>query len=84
VIHHEGQSTRQVQEASFINLWRSRHRLYDKHYGLAKKRLAKYLVRGGMRRKTWVARRAEKRGELDATAAASRIRAYRGALACFE
>lgn len=33
VVHYEGQSTRQFREAMFIQLWRSRLRLFDKHHG---------------------------------------------------
>jgi N-acetylglucosaminyl-diphospho-decaprenol L-rhamnosyltransferase len=84
VIHYMGQSTRQIQEASFVNLWRSRRRLYDKHYGPAKRWLAKRLVRMGMWRKTWVTRREEKRGQLTRREAASLIQAYDGASGLFK
>jgi GT2 family glycosyltransferase len=84
VVHHVGQSTRQIQSDSFVNLWRSRRRLYDKHYGPLKHFVAKHLVRAGMRRKTRIALQAKKRGELDAEQATSRVQAYHGALACFE
>ncbi len=84
VIHHEGQSTSQIRAESFVNLWRSRCRLYEKHYGPVKKWLAKRLVRAGMKYNTRLAQRAEKRGQLDHAEAASRIQAYNGALAHFE
>jgi N-acetylglucosaminyl-diphospho-decaprenol L-rhamnosyltransferase len=79
VIHHEGQSTAQIREDSFVNLWRSRRRLYDKHYGPIKRRLAKRLVRAGMRRKV-----KEAQGERGKQAAESRLRAYVEAMACFD
>ena len=33
ITHLGGQSTRQFREAMFVALWRSRYRLFDKHYG---------------------------------------------------
>jgi len=51
VIHHAGQSTGQVPIPSFINLWTSRARLYRKHHGPVRRRLARALVRLGMRRR---------------------------------
>ena len=84
VVHHEGRSTRQIREESFVNLWRSRRRLYDKHYGPLKGWLARLLVRIGMRQKTWVVRRAAQRGDLDAVEAAAQIRAYTAALTQFQ
>lgn len=32
VVHYEAQSTRQFREAMFVELWRSRLRLFDKHH----------------------------------------------------
>jgi GT2 family glycosyltransferase len=84
VIHHEGQSTRQVQEESFVNLWRSRRRLYDKHYGPIKNWLAKRLVRTGMKLRVRMTKRKAKQGELDKAEAATQIRAYTSASACFD
>jgi N-acetylglucosaminyl-diphospho-decaprenol L-rhamnosyltransferase len=84
VVHHEGRSTRQIREESFVNLWRSRRRLYDKHYGPLKGWLARLLVRTGMRRKTWVARRAAHHGDLDVAEAAAQIRTFTAALAQFQ
>jgi GT2 family glycosyltransferase len=50
VIHHAGQSTAQVPTSSFVNLWTSRARLYARHRGPLTRRLARALVRAGMRR----------------------------------
>lgn len=83
VTHHEGQSTRQIQVDSFINLWRSRRRLYDKHYGVVKKRLAVKLVYWGMRYRIRTTVREEKRGLLSSPEAQSRALAYSGALKSF-
>ncbi len=51
VIHHAGQSTAQVSTFSFVNLWVSRARLYARHHGPLTRRLARALVRAGMRRR---------------------------------
>ena len=40
VIHHGGASTRQFRSQSFLNLWRSRQRLYDRFYGPVRRWLA--------------------------------------------
>jgi GT2 family glycosyltransferase len=50
IIHYGGASTKQVQATSVLNLWRSRSRLYRKHYGPLTNFLAYHLVRIGMRR----------------------------------
>jgi hypothetical protein len=51
VVHHAGQSTSQVPIRSFVNLWASRARLYARHHGALKRRLAQAMVRAGMRRR---------------------------------
>jgi N-acetylglucosaminyl-diphospho-decaprenol L-rhamnosyltransferase len=50
IVHYGGQSTSQIRAQSFANLWRSRHRLYTKHYSPLRVRLAAQLVRAGMKR----------------------------------
>ena len=51
VVHHAGRSTGQVPVPSFVNLWTSRARLYARHHGPVTRRLARILVRVGMRRR---------------------------------
>jgi GT2 family glycosyltransferase len=51
VVHHAGQSSGQVRVPSFVNLWTSRARLYARHHGPLTQRLARLLVRVGMRRR---------------------------------
>jgi len=51
VTHLGGQSTSQVKPWSFINLWKSRLHLYDKHYPSWKHWIARQLVKLGIRRK---------------------------------
>ena len=84
VVHYEGQSASQIREESFVELWRSRRRLYEKHYGPAKRWLATGLVRAGMKRKTRLTRRRERGGEIDRTEAATLTRAYSRVLAAFD
>ncbi|MGQ9888087.1 MAG: glycosyltransferase family 2 protein [Aggregatilineales bacterium] len=48
VVHLAGQSTRQAQARSVLNLWASRLRLYDKHYPAWKAALARRMVAAGM------------------------------------
>jgi GT2 family glycosyltransferase len=48
IVHYGGQSSRQIQATSFVNLWRSRHRLYQTHYSPLKKRLAAMIVMRAM------------------------------------
>jgi len=51
VVHHAGRSTGQVPVSSFVHLWTSRARLYARHHGPVTRRLARSLVRAGMRRR---------------------------------
>ncbi|MEA3374772.1 MAG: glycosyltransferase family 2 protein [Chloroflexota bacterium] len=76
VIHHAGKSSEQVQVRSFVALWRSRIRLYEKHYPAWKRRLARLTVTLGMHRKIRQARAAHRRGEMDATELKARLEAY--------
>jgi N-acetylglucosaminyl-diphospho-decaprenol L-rhamnosyltransferase len=48
VIHHGGASAGQFRSRSFLNLWRSRQRLYNRFYGPVRRRLAAKIVRLGM------------------------------------
>jgi GT2 family glycosyltransferase len=84
VVHYEGQSTGQVKTQSFVNLWRSRRRLYEKHYRPLKRWLAWRLVRMGMKYRAWNAERDKEREVLDQADADARIRAYRSVLAQFD
>jgi len=73
VVHHAGKSTGQVHVASFVALWRSRLRLYDKHYPPSKRRLAHRLVRLGMRWKMRQSRAAHHRGEINTAELTARL-----------
>jgi N-acetylglucosaminyl-diphospho-decaprenol L-rhamnosyltransferase len=51
IVHYGGESTRQVPAQSIINLWESRARLYHRHYGRFRTKLATWLVNKAMKRK---------------------------------
>lgn len=78
VTHLEGRSTRQIRPESVLNLWRSRFRLYHKHYSPLRVALIRAVVRLGMRRKIGQARRD---GALTAAQRDALIAAYRAVAA---
>ncbi len=80
VVHHAGRSTAQIRVASFVALWRSRLRLFEKHYSPLKRRLARRLVRWGMRWKMHQARAAHRRGEIDSGELTARLDGCRSVL----
>jgi len=51
ITHLEGKSTSQIRPESIVNLWRSRFRLYEKHYSPLRVAAIRRVVRLGMRRK---------------------------------
>lgn len=77
VTHLAGQSTGQMRPQSLINLWTSRMRLYQQHASPLKFRLARWLIRPGMRRQIGLARRAFAAGVLSAAERDALIDAYR-------
>jgi len=79
VIHHEGQSSRQIPWTSFRRLWRSRFRFYAKHrkryprgfvWGL------RGLVRTGLALRGWLARRRFAQGKISGQELAEELAAY--------
>ncbi len=48
IVHHAGGSTRQFRDEMFVALWRSRFRLFNKHYGPVFNLTARLLVRLGL------------------------------------
>ena len=75
VTHHGGASTRQFRSQSFMNLWRSRRRLYGRFYGPVRRWLAGRIVRLGMGGESRRARAAAARGEITAAEMAERLTA---------
>jgi len=76
IVHHVGQSTGQFREDMYVELHRSRYRLYEKHYGTSFRRIARCLVRLGIAYKALQVRWAHLRGNLDAEGLKRRLRAY--------
>jgi len=74
VVHHAGQATRQVRRISFVNLWRSRARLYRKHYHPVYVRMAGWLVQLGMH---WQARVTRRRTDLTPAELAEQLAVFR-------
>ena len=76
VTHFGGQSTIQIQAASFLNLWTSRRQFYGKYYSPLKVWLATQIVRVGMRRKASEDVEAADRGELSQADLTERLHCY--------
>ena len=57
IVHHSGGSTRQFRDEMFVALWRSRFRLFHKHYG----RVFNLAVRGLVRLGLWAEMRRARR-----------------------
>ncbi len=77
IVHHEAQSTRQFREQSFINLWRARFQLFDKHYSAAFRFAAKWLVRLGLGSLTRRSRKDARNGLVTQDELKKRLDAYR-------
>ncbi len=77
VVHLAGKSTGQAKPQSVINLWRSRLRLYQKHYSALRYHAARQLIHLGMRRQIALAERAFAAGSLSAEQRDALIGAYR-------
>jgi hypothetical protein len=75
VVHHGGASTRQFRSQSFLNLWRSRRRLYSRFYGSVRRWLAGRIVRLGMWAEVRRARAASARGEITSAQMDERVAA---------
>lgn len=77
IIHLAGESTRQFRDKMFVALWRSRYRLFEKHYSHLYQRAVRIIVRVGLRRDAGRTRRALRRGDIDPNEAERRLAAYR-------
>jgi N-acetylglucosaminyl-diphospho-decaprenol L-rhamnosyltransferase len=72
IVHYAGGSTSQFRDEMFVALWRSRFRLFDKHYGPVFNWVARLLVRLGL----WAEMRRVSQSQ-DGQALARRLSAYR-------
>ena len=73
IVHHVAQSTRQFRDRMFVELWRSRYRLFDKHY----EPLYRWMVRRIVRLGLWRDAQRVRRGDATVEERGSRLRAYR-------
>ena len=76
IVHHEAQSTRQFRDAMFVELWRARKRLFDKHYSRAFRFIVALIVRVGLWNESRKVRAAAKNGLVTQDDLAKRLAAY--------
>jgi GT2 family glycosyltransferase len=76
IVHHGGQSTRQVRPEMVVALWTSRLRLYRKHYPAWKLTAARWLVRRKMRAELRLTAASLAHREIDEKTHSALARAY--------
>jgi hypothetical protein len=76
VVHHAAQSTRQFKEKMFVELYRSRARLFDRHYGPLRRWAVRAIIAAGMVNLALGDLRSTVRGRLDGTNLRTRLAAY--------
>lgn len=78
IVHHAAQSTRHAarRDAMFVELWRARWRLFDKHYSPRFRWAARQIVRLGLWNETRKARAAARAGTVTQDELARRLDAY--------
>jgi len=77
IIHHGAQSTRQFRHRMFVELHRSRYRLFAKYYSPTFCWGARQIVRLGLSREIWRAWRDRQRGRIAEEEYDNRLAAYR-------
>ncbi len=77
IVHHVGQSTKQFRADMFVELHKSRYRLYEKHYSRWFRCMARLLVTVGLAYRSARDRWAFRRGRLDREDLENRLDAYR-------
>ena len=77
VVHHGGGSARQFRSKMFVELYRSRFRLFRKHEGPVYNLLVRGVVRLGLASEARKARQAAARGEIDRLQLEETLEAYR-------
>lgn len=73
VVHHEAQATRQFRDKMFVELWRARKRLFEKHYSPMFRWIAWRIVRLGL----WNEARQARASMVTQDELARRLDAYR-------
>ncbi|OGO04652.1 MAG: hypothetical protein A2Y73_00975 [Chloroflexi bacterium RBG_13_56_8] len=76
IVHLVGQSTKQFRDEMYLALWRSRYRLFGKHYSRLYGLLVRLIVRAGLRREVRRAREALRQGDISSDIAQRRSAAY--------
>jgi N-acetylglucosaminyl-diphospho-decaprenol L-rhamnosyltransferase len=76
LVHHAGQSTRQVRAGMFVALWRSRFRFFARYYSALFNRAVRWVVRLGLGAEERRARRQAAAGQLTAQELATRLEMY--------
>lgn len=77
IVHLAGQSTQQFRDEMFIALWRSRYRLFEKHYSLWYRRASRFIVRAGLKWRMKQLRQERAHGNIPLAEAERRLAAYR-------
>ncbi len=80
IVHLGGQSTGQFRERMFIALWRSRFRLFEKHYSRGYTAAVRLILKAGIMRRARQVTRALAEGAIDQEAAEKQLSAYRTVL----
>lgn len=76
IVHYAGQSTQQFRDEMFVALWRSRFRLYAKHYRTFDNRALRFIVCIGLWKEKRKARRLAEAGIMSQEELAARMAAY--------
>lgn len=76
IVHYEAQSKKQFWDESFVNLWRARVRLFDKHYSPAFRWSMRWIVRAGLFKLSRLARAESQRGLVTQEELENRLNAY--------
>ena len=77
VTHLAAQSTQQLRHEMFVALWRSRYRLFEKHYTRLYRASVRLIVRAGLRCRARQTQRALRCEAIDREEAAQRLATYR-------
>ncbi len=78
IVHHEARSTRHAsrRDQMFVELWRARLKLFQKHYAPAFRIAARWLVRAGLWKLSWQARAEARAGRVTQEELEQRLGAY--------
>lgn len=76
IVHFAGQSTCQFAEEMFVALWRSRYRLFRKHYSWGYRLAVRLIVRLGLWYRIWQLRKGRWRDRISLEEMESKRAAY--------